>query len=357
MGYINLKDISVDSLRYTIMEKQELLRRETEDYLREQCVARYPERQEKLWNRDYSSLENYLASVEPNRKRWEDALGYQNFIPEGDFDPIVEPYFEDDHVIANWISVRFGGYLRCRAILALPKSRPPQIPLIVTPPGYTSAPDYAFLSYSGKFYESSGYRWLKNGFAVLALLHVTEAKPRARYTRMSLLLGGTLFGLEIAKLKRLLDYVLALDSIDSERVAMWGVSLGGAYTLITLPIEDRIKAGVASAYFNYRLAKMAVEDIRYTCYLSTEEEHAFIPGWVREFSDQDLVSLICPKPLMVQTGKADPVSWWPDVVREFKAAKTHYDRLGCPERLQMDLHEGGHEIRCDTGIEFLKRWL
>ena len=355
--HIDINDISLDSLRHAIIEKQGLQRRETEDYLRESCVTGYSKRQERFWNRDYSSFESYQASIEPNRRRWQAALGYSTFIPEGDFEPIEELYFEDDHVIATWISIRFGGYLRCRAIFALPKQRSSPVPLVIAPHGYTSAPDDVFLSCSGKGYDSYGYRLSRNGFAVLMPLHITEAIPRARYTRMSLVLGGTLFGLEISKLKRFLDYILALDQVDSERVGMWGLSLGGTYTLITLPAEARIKAGVISAYFNHRLTKMAVEDIRYTSYLSTEEEHAFIPGWLREFSDRDLVSLICPKPLMIQTGKADWVSWWPDVVQEFKAAKAHYRKLDCAERLQLDLHEGGHEIRWTTGIEFLKRWL
>jgi hypothetical protein len=27
------------------------------------------------------------------------------------------------------------------------------------------------------------------------------------------------------------------------------------------------------------------------------------------------------------------------------------------ERIDMDLHDGGHEIRVESGVAFLKRWL
>ena len=43
---------------------------------------------------------------------------------------------------------------------------------------------------------------------------------------------------------------------------------------------------------------------------------------------------------------------------EFERSREHYVKLAAdPERMQIDLHEGGHEIRVQTGLEFLGRWL
>jgi len=53
---------------------------------------------------------------------------------------------------------------------------------------------------------------------------------------------------------------------------------------------------------------MAVPDPRYSCFLETKEEHAFHDGWLVEFTDSDVVSLICPRPLMIQTGKLDRIA-------------------------------------------------
>ena len=102
---------------------------------------------------------------------------------------------------------------------------------------------------------------------------------------------------------------------------------------------------------------MVIDDPRYSCFLSTTEEHIFIPGWLREFTDSDLVSLICPRPILVETGKGDGIAWWPQVQEEFKAATEHYINLGIGERIEMDLHEGGHEIHLVRSVEFLKKWL
>ena len=68
------------------------------------------------------------------------------------------------------------------------------------------------------------------------------------------------------------------------------------------------------------------------------------------------MSLICPRPLLIQTGKKDAIAHWPDVVEEFEVAKTHYEKLGIPQRIEMHLYDGVHEIHLQSGIAFLNRW-
>ena len=80
-------------------------------------------------------------------------------------------------------------------------------------------------------------------------------------------------------------------------------------------------------------------------------------GWLREFSDSDLASLICPRPLLVEQGKADGIAWWPLMMREYEQTCEHYRRLGLEDRLEIDLHEGGHEIRLEKSLDFLRKWL
>jgi hypothetical protein len=44
-------------------------------------------------------------------------------------------------------------------------------------------------------------------------------------------------------------------------------------------------------------------------------------------------------------------------MEEFEASKAHYRKRGIEDRIEMDLHEGGHEIRLESGLAFLKKWL
>jgi hypothetical protein len=124
-----------------------------------------------------------------------------------------------------------------------------------------------------------------------------------------------------------------------------------------MPLEPRIHCGIVCAWFNHRRNKMVIPDKRYSCFLETNEEHAFFSGWLTEFTDSDVASLICPRPLLVQAGKKDSIAHWPQILEELDASKEHYRKLGIEDRIGIDLHDGGHEIRLDSGLQFLKKWL
>jgi dienelactone hydrolase len=345
-------------VRRAVADRQGLLRREVEDFLRTECEA-LPQRRAELWKWDYSSVEAFLDSVRENRERWSRAVGVGPFSrPEQPLCPEFAPFFETDTIVAQWLSLPFLGQYRARAVLAIPKRGNPPFPLVVAQHGIGSSPERVFgFDDPENIYHAYSRRLVEAGFAVLAPLNVTEARPRARLQRMCLMLGGTLFGLEIRRTARLLDYVQSRPDIDAGRMGMWGISLGGAYVMFTMPLEPRLRAGVTTAWFNRRVAKMVVDDPRYSCFLSADEEHVFIPGWLREFADSDLASLICPRPLQIQTGKCDSIAWWPLVLQEYEEAAEHYRRLGLAERIELDLHEGGHEADVEAGISFLRRWL
>ncbi|NLO05059.1 MAG: hypothetical protein GX131_04435 [candidate division WS1 bacterium] len=354
--YDNAFDTPSGLIQRGISDRQNLLRHETEDFLRALTLD-YDARQQQYWNRDYSSEDAYLASVQPNRERWLQAVGDFG-PPAGEMEPLVEPFAENEHFRAEWVTINLYGKLRGRGVFAVPKQGDHPFPTIICQHGIGSSPEKTFgLDDNSGLYHSYAQRALEAGFAVIAPMNITEAAPRARYTRMCLMLGKTLWGLEIAKIGRLIDYAQTRPEFDTDRLGMWGISLGGAYTMFTMPLEQRIRAGIITAWFNHRLRKMVIDDPRHSCFLSTTEEHIFIPGWLREFSDSDLVSLICPRPVMSQTGKADGIAWWPWVEEEFARTREHYERLGVGDRFEPDLHEGGHEIRVDAGLRFMAQWL
>ena len=345
-------------------DRQSLQRRETENFLKGE-INKYPDRQKKFWRRDYSSMEKYLYSVEVNRKRWFDIISDFSEEISKALDVEEEPFFEDENVTAKWVSLKLSDDLWARAILGLPKKTNKTVPLIICQHGISSSPENVFgFDDKKRLYNGYGLKLVEEGFTVLAPLNLnfgySDREPRIRCNRIAVLLGKSLVGLEIFKIRCLVDFVSTLKVVDENRIGMWGLSMGGTYTLFTLPVELRIKAGIISAFFNHRLRKMTVEDPKYSCYLPifpSGEEMCSIHGWLREFTDSDLVSLICPRPLMIQTGKADGVSWWPFVLDEFSNAKKHYEKLDMEDRIEMVLHNGGHEIRFREGLDFFKRWL
>jgi dienelactone hydrolase len=260
---------------------------------------------------------------------------------------------------AEWLTLPLGG-LTSEGLLVVPAAATPEkpVPLVIAQHGIGSHPERTFgVLDEGEHYHRYAGRLVEAGFAVLAPMNLRTAERRNRIERLCRLADTSLPGIELTRLQRLLDEVLEDPRIDEDRVGMWGVSLGGTATMFWMPLEPRIKTGVVAAWFNHRRNKMVIPDPRYSCFLETREEHAFFDGWLTEFTDSDAASLICPRPLLIQTGKKDRIAHWPQVVEEFEVSRTHYEKLGIAERIEMDLHEGGHEPRVETGVRFLKRWL
>lgn len=338
-----------------IRQRNERYGAELEQYFRRLLVDGYPERAGRAWNRDYTSIDAYLRSVEPNRQRY-----WRLFSPPAlrRTGPLERKPHEGLAALgAEWLSLPLGD-LRAEAVLVLPPNRSGPAPLVVAQHGISSFPERVFgIDDPENLYHNYGGELVRAGFAVLAPFNLATIEKRNRIERLARLADTTLPGIELARLQALLDAVLADPRIDRNRVGMWGISLGGMATMFWMPLEPRIRCGIVCAWFNHRRNKMVIPDSRYSCFLETKEEHAFFRGWLTEFTDSDVAGLICPRPLLIQTGKKDGIAWWPQVVEEFEAAREHYRRLGIEERIEMDLHDGGHEIRLESGIRFLKRWL
>lgn len=325
-----------------------------EAWLRDWLVTQYSERAGKAWQRDYSSVNAFLASVEPNRRRWRAVLNPPDVKATGPLRKAPHPPLAD--LRGEWLTLPLGG-LDAEGVLVVPKSGK-KVPLVIAQHGIGSFPERTFgVMDQGDAYHSYSRELVKAGFAVLAPMNLRAAENRNRIERLCRLADTTLPGIELARMQRLLDEVLRDSRIDADRVGMWGVSLGGLATMFWMPLEPRIKVGVPCAWFNHRCNKMVIPDPRYSCFLETKEEHAFFRGWLTEFTDSDAVALICPRPLLIQTGKKDGIAHWPQVVEEFEQSRKHYEKLGLGDRMEMDLHDGGHEARVESGVKFLQRWL
>ena len=99
-----------------------------------------------------------------------------------------------------------------------------------------------------------------------------------------------------------------------------------------------------SAYFNERTRKLNTESEHYRAYVTTDEQHQYYLGQLLEFSDADLGSLICPRPLFIEQGTQDRAVYYKEAEVEFQRLHAHYAQLGLAERCVWGLFEGKHEI-------------
>lgn len=327
--------------------------KELENYLLRYMIDGYDARAALAWQRDYSSPDALIRSVAPNRLRWEKHVIKPPVLKKtGEMKR--KPYELLD-VKGEWLELPLGD-ISARAVIAYPKGavkgRP--VPLVIALHGIGSGPETPFEN--GKSYHAYAKALLDAGFAVLAPLNMRTIPRRNNIRRLARLADVSLPGIELARLQHLLDVVLADERIDESQVGAWGVSLGGMATMFWMPLEPRIKAGIVSAWFNHRINKMVVSDERYSSFTKNNEEHAYFTGWMSEFSDHDVVSMICPRPVQIQHGKKDGIAYWPQVVEEFERSKLHYERLGLGDRISLELHDGGHEALAAEGVQFFKKW-
>lgn len=239
------------------------------------------------------------------------------------------------------------------ALLHLPKASNPPLPLIVAQHGGGGTPELCSDLYGKNNYNGMVRRCLQRGAAVLApqlLLWSTKEIETLRChpipfnrTKVDSQLrrfGSSITGLEICGIRRCLDYVCGRSDIDEERIGMIGLSYGGYFTLHTMALDQRIKAGYSAGAFNSR-------DAHCLCDWS-------YPGAAYYLQDAEIAALCAPRKLYLQVGMEDNVFDYRSAIAEAEQAKAYYRQLGAENNIQFDVWPGGHTIsNHDHGYDFL----
>jgi len=338
-------------------------------------------RREHRWQRDYSSEKAYVASVAPNRERFLSMLGGRHW-ERGELNPRVEALFETEHYRCERVFITPFEGVEVDCLVLTPPGDEPR-PAILCQHGLGGCPELACgfcPTHGAPDYNAFGIRMAMEGWVVFAPrmlsgygreeyseIYVPPHDPqrdavlraRTRIYRKAMQMGMRLFGTEMFVLSRFVDYIETLPSVIPDRIGLYGLSQGGQTALMFPAVEQRIKATVCSAYFNWRMKKQVVPDPRgrYVSYIDTTEEEKFFYGHLLEFSDSDVVSLIAPRAFMAEVGKLDRAVYWEYALEEFAKAKEHYARLGIADKCEVCVHEGGHECRCIESFEFLRKWV
>lgn len=311
------------------------------------------------WQRDYSSTDAYAQSVAPNREAWLAMMG--GLPPEHEQVPL-DP---ERHVVAERpdhtvYAVTLGMLpgVRLFGYLLVPKGVSEPRAAVVTQHGLGGAVQaVAGLLEQDDAYHRYGRRLAERGYVVFAPHCINGTPRRVRLHNKAIVVGRRLMGQEIWREMKVIDYLQSLPEVDPERIGFYGLSQGGTMTLWLTPLEPRIKAAVVSAYFNERTRKLNVESEHYRAYVTTDEFHQYYLGQLLEFSDADLGSLICPRPLFIEQGTQDRAVYYKDAEVEFQRLHAHYAKLGLEERCVWGLFEGKHEIYAKESFPFLDKWL
>ena len=122
-----------------------------------------------------------------------------------------------------------------------------------------------------------------------------DCSPLAGQT---LLTGGSIGGLRVYEMQRVLDYVVSLPEFDGKNLGCIGISGGGTVTTNLAAVDLRVTAAVVSGYANFYKTSI--------CAVSHCIDN-YLPSILRYAEMPDLLGLIAPRPLMISSGSEDRI--------------------------------------------------
>ena len=336
--------------------------KDLEDYLDAQLDGSAATRAA-FWHRDYSSQKAYSAALQPFRDKLAEMIG----APVG---ALRQPPLTAKQLAARRELVTEDGGIRIERVWLKSRTGLTAYGILLTPPGagrkpavvaihgMSSSPErVAGLLEPNDYVRRFGRRLAERGYVVFAPLDIKTQALRDRLDRKAMMLGTRLQWLEQAKIFADVDFLYTLAEVDPHRIGAYGISWGGRTVMYQGALDQRIAATVISGHFNDTVPKMVTSDPHYTAFINTREGYAFYDKLATRFSDADVVSMICPRAVMIEEGKRDPVVWYPMAEKAFAEAQAHYKKLNAGERAELKLFDGDHFVYAEDAFPFLDRWL
>jgi dienelactone hydrolase len=168
---------------------------------------------------------------------------------------------------------------------------------------------------------------------------------------MALPLGQTLAGMMTWDLMRLVDYAATRSDCDMNRVGCMGLSGGGLQTLWLSIFDQRVKVAVTSGYFYG--CKDALLRLNANCSCN------YVPGLWQLVDMGDLGALICPRPLLVESGLRDPLNGERGIVNvteQLAITSQAYKLAGAENKLYHSVFDGPHRYDGREVIPWFNHW-
>lgn len=159
-------------------------------------------------------------------------------------------------------------------------------------------------------------------------------------------LGQTVIGMWVWDLMRLADFALSCDCVNGHVVCA-GLSGGGMQSLMLGAVDERIECCVISGYFYGYLQSLL---INHNCHCN------YVPDLWRTADIGDIGALICPRPLLIETGNADPLNGKDglgNVLPQVEKVRRAMKIFGKEDHLYHDIFEGEHRWHGDKAYEWM----
>jgi dienelactone hydrolase len=270
-----------------------------------------------------------------------------------ELDAEVEERIQVDGLWRELVWLSAEEELRVPVYLFLPQEAKEPQPAVVVFPGHGTIAQTAGLDRARSSYQrANALELARAGFVTLTMelrgFGRLGALGHLQIDAAARLVGRTWYGLLVHDGMRALDYLLTRPEVDPARIGATGIGAGGALTMYTAALDDRVRVALVNSY----LGKYVVT--------SLDEEHCpcnDIPGILRYAEMGDVAALIAPRPVMFVNGRRDP-STTHAARGSFAIVRQVYRLLGLPRRAKLiEPEEMGHYFDNQLAVGWFRRWL
>src|SRR5213076_2696911 len=162
-------------------------------------------------------------------------------------------------------------------------------------------------------------------------------------------LGYTPAGVECWNGVRAIDYLVSRPDVDADRIAVTGISGGGAATFWIAAADERVKCAVPVS---------GMSDLE--CYVTNKiiNGHCDCMFQVNTYQWEwtTIAALVAPRPLLFANSDKDPIFPMDGNRRIIARLRKVYQMYGKPELVDDYVSVGGHDYRPDLRVAILK-WI
>ncbi len=290
-----------------------------------------PAVRDKIWQPDFSSAAEYLASIRDHRRRLAEMLGLLD-VKLGQL-KTKRLILAEGKVRIEEIRVSIEQGFEVRALVFFPEAAAPTPAVIAIPPENLTRESFAGVAV-GEIPKDWLITLLRRGVSVaipvmiersfdheLSQLSWGAKMDRRRLLhRVGFVVGRTLTGIEVQQVMALRMCLASLKEIDSKRVAVLGTEQGGMTALYAAAADEAFAGAVVVDYFQAREG----------CW--KEPVDRMLYGQLLSFGDAEVAALVAPRPLGIlfqASGPIDSKTVEPEAARALR----FYKGLGLAERL------------------------
>lgn len=206
-------------------------------------------------------------------------------------------------------------------------------------------------------YRDIAAKLAEQGFITFAPHNLYRGEDRYRWLcRKANNVKATLFSFIVASHEQILEWLRTQPFVDGERIGFYGLSYGGETAVRVPPLLDGYCLSICSGDFNQWTRKVAATDQPFSFMRTIEWE---MPYWNlgNTFDYAEMAYLMIPRPFMVERGHNDLVGRDQWVAHEYAKVRWLYAQLGLADRTRVEFFLGGHSMRAEGTLEFLRKHL